>query len=94
MRLPVVGDAGKQRRQPVGHALAVSVQDDDDLTGGDLGADHASLDKTHTLVGTHEFDRAVEALDVLFELLLEKFYRTKGKGKTTFQSSMWCGVGN
>ncbi len=48
------------------------VKNDYDVAGGYFGTDDARFDQTHTFVGADELDGAVEAFDVLLELLLEE----------------------
>ena len=70
-KVPVHGDTGEKRRQPVGHTLAVSVQNDNDISAGVFGSDHASSNETFASLRANELHFSPESFDVLFQFAFE-----------------------
>lgn len=70
--LPVGSDAGQQGLQPAGGALAVGVQEGDDLARGECRPAKACPDQARTLLHPHHPHRHLQLPHVLLQRTLQE----------------------
>ena len=80
--LPVLLDAGQQRLQPARRALAVGVQEGDDLALGGGRAPQPRPDQPRALLHAQHAHRHLQRAHVVLQLLLQEVCIGRGQEET------------